>query len=76
VAAAWSEHKIAKVIELLEELRRDGPQVQNLVGPAGAANGRAGGRWIGPRGGSRKGSFVRPPRREQTSNFHVPGGQV
>jgi uncharacterized membrane protein len=31
--AILSEHKIAKVIQLLEELRRDTPQVQDRVDP-------------------------------------------
>lgn len=31
--AILSEHKIAKVIQLLEELRRDSPQVQDRVDP-------------------------------------------
>ena len=41
--AILSEQKIAKVIQLLEELLRDSPQVQDRGRPTGGSNGAAGG---------------------------------
>lgn len=65
--AILSEQKTAKIIQLLEESRRDNPQVQNRHDPEAEATGSAGQSGIGAR------SHQRDPRKSRAARLIVFG---